>query len=236
MSPQRLLNILFADDAADSRMLVQACLRGAPVTLTGVEDGLKAIEAYESFEFDLILMDIEMPVVTGPEALARIRKWETAQGLPPVPAIALTGNDEAAGFDFHLKKPVKKADLLEMIGRIFPTLQTSPVPTSADTVDSTLDEEIREMMPGYLENRGKDLVSLTSASASGDLQQCAALLHRIKGTAASYGFKELGQLAELGEKHAKAGDAASLILMLRSYRSELARQLVLLPKSQLSAG
>lgn len=201
------------------------------MTLTEVEDGLKAVAAYEAIEFDLILMDVEMPVLSGSDALARIRKWETAQGLPPVPAIALTGNEEAAGFDFHIKKPVKKAALLEMIGRIFPMLQTSLEPSSPDSVDSTLDEEIREMMPGYLENRSKDLALLSSASASGDFQQCATIFHRIKGTAASYGFKELGLLAELGEKQAKAGDSASLILMLRSYRSELARQRVLFPKT-----
>ena len=220
MIESKVVSLLFADDTPDSRFLIQAYLRGLRLVITFAENGLEAVQAYENTEFDLLLMDIDMPGLSGPNALAEIRKWEVVRGLPPVPAISLSGHDEVSGFDHHLKKPVKKAQLLELLMRIFPSISDLAV----DLMATSLDDEIRALMPTYLKNREKDLMNLSEALRVGNFDQCASIFHRIRGTAASYGFPSIGKIAERGEQYSNQSDWNSLHLALRSFRSEIARQ------------
>jgi PAS domain S-box-containing protein len=119
----RPLAILLADDSADNRTLVRAYLSKTPYRVFEVENGREAIERFTSGEFDLVLMDIQMPQVDGYTATREIRRWERANRRRPVPIIALTASalDEAvrqalqSGCDAHVSKPVKKATLLEAI-------------------------------------------------------------------------------------------------------------------------
>ena len=86
-------------------------------TTVTAENGEQAVDtltaAYE--DLDLVLMDCEMPVLDGFAATRRIRAWERAEGIPPVPVVALTGHSEghlgdamdAAGMQAHLAKPLR---------------------------------------------------------------------------------------------------------------------------------
>lgn len=88
--------------------------------------GQEAIEKTRTTAYDLVLMDIEMPVLDGLAATLAIRKREREQGRPALPIIALTAHDteEArkktadAGCQAHLVKPVKKTEFLETIRRL----------------------------------------------------------------------------------------------------------------------
>ncbi|BCR03848.1 hypothetical protein DESUT3_09170 [Desulfuromonas versatilis] len=119
----RPLRILLADDSQDNRLLVAAYLKSSPHSLELAEDGGQALEKYRQGEYDLVLMDMQMPVMDGYEATRQIRAWEQAQGRPPTPVIALTayalaedaGRSLAAGCSAHLTKPIKKETLLEAI-------------------------------------------------------------------------------------------------------------------------
>jgi len=115
------LRILVADDAAANRELVVAILAGLGVAVETVEDGAQAVEAARTGAFDLILMDVHMPVMDGLDATRAIRALgeETSQ----VPIIALTANVQPeqvvrcreAGMDGHVGKPIQVADLLTAI-------------------------------------------------------------------------------------------------------------------------
>ncbi len=124
----RTLRILLADDSADNRMLIQAYLRKTPYQLDQAEDGERAIELVFSGVYDLVLMDIQMPVMDGYTAVRKIREWEATTNHPRIPIIALTASalDDAvrmtrqSGFDLHVSKPVKRATLLEAIVKSCP--------------------------------------------------------------------------------------------------------------------
>ena len=85
--------------------------------------GGESIDRLLAKDYDLILMDMEMPQVDGPEATRRIRAMETAAGKNPIPIIAMTANalhedrDRciASGMDDHMAKPVEKAKLDELL-------------------------------------------------------------------------------------------------------------------------
>jgi len=119
----RSLRILLVDDNADNRLLVKAFLKKLPYELIEAENGEEAVESFKQSDFDLVLMDVQMPVMDGRSATRCIREWESVTGKPPTPVIALTAHaikeeiDEClqAGCDAHLSKPVKKAALLEYI-------------------------------------------------------------------------------------------------------------------------
>jgi len=120
----RPLKILFADDSTDNRTLIRAFLKKTPYHLDEVENGRQAIDGFiAAADYDLVLMDIQMPEVDGYAATRAIRVWERAHNRTHTPIIALTASvfPEAirlareAGCDSHLGKPINKATLLRAI-------------------------------------------------------------------------------------------------------------------------
>jgi len=121
----RPLHILLVEDNADNRLLFRSFLKKTPYIITEAGNGIEALAAFKSAgeRFDLIFMDVQMPVMDGYAATAAIRRWERELDLQPTPIVALTAyalkEDEerslAAGCDGHLTKPIKKSKLLEVI-------------------------------------------------------------------------------------------------------------------------
>ena len=117
------VRILLVEDSADNRLLIQAFLKQMPCLLDIAENGQIAVEKYISQNYDLLLMDMEMPVMDGYTATANIRAWEKEHEKKRTPIIALTAHamaehkkkSLAAGCSAYLSKPVKKTILLEMI-------------------------------------------------------------------------------------------------------------------------
>jgi PAS domain S-box-containing protein len=119
----RPLQILMADDSFDNRALIRAYLKKTPYRLEDAENGQQAIDKFIAGKFDLVLMDIQMPIVDGYEATTIIRSWERANHRRRTPIVALTASaleeavhrTKAAGCDAHVTKPVKKSTLLDAI-------------------------------------------------------------------------------------------------------------------------
>ncbi len=119
----RPLQILIADDSHDNRALIRAYLKKTPYRLEEAEDGQQAIDKFIAGKFDLVLMDIRMPIVDGYQATTKIRAWERANHRRRTPIVALTASaleeaahrTKAAGCDAHVIKPVKKSTLLDVI-------------------------------------------------------------------------------------------------------------------------
>ena len=122
----RRLRILVADDHPTNRKVVELILGQTGVELVQVEDGAQAVKAFRAQSFDLVLMDMQMPVMDGLTATREIRLHETILGLPPVPILMLTANalpdhvaaSKAAGADRHLAKPFDALDLLSTVGEL----------------------------------------------------------------------------------------------------------------------
>lgn len=125
----RPLRILIADDSLDHRLLIKAFLRNYPYTLDEAENGQIAIDKFISSRYDLLLIDRQMPVVDGADAVRSIRQLERNRSANRTPIIALTAaafetdirQSIEAGCDTHISKPITKASLLRTIARVIPT-------------------------------------------------------------------------------------------------------------------
>lgn len=117
---QKSLNILLVEDNEDNRLLISTYLKKTPHRLHMAENGAVAVETFKADNFDIVFMDMQMPVMDGYTATREIRQWEKAKGRAAVPIIALTAyalkEDEKksldAGCTGHMTKPIKKAKLL----------------------------------------------------------------------------------------------------------------------------
>ena len=125
-SANHALSILLADDSVDNRLIIQSFLSKEPYDLDLVQDGEAAVRQFADGHYDLVLMDMRMPVMDGGAAVSAIREWERSHDLPRTPIIALTAsaleddvcNSLAAGCDLHLSKPVRKRELIKAIRAI----------------------------------------------------------------------------------------------------------------------
>ena len=119
----RTLRILAAEDNATNAFILRALLEPAGVDLHTVANGREAVDAFHADDFDLILMDVQMPVMNGIEATRAIRARETSHSLSPTPILALSANVmshqileyELAGMDGVVAKPVDAGKLIEAI-------------------------------------------------------------------------------------------------------------------------
>lgn len=129
--PNHKLKILLVDDAEDNRLLIQAYLKDSNHQITEAQNGEEAIRLVKEKEFDLILMDMQMPVIDGYQATKQIRLWEKNNGIAPIEIWALTAyaikeeldKSIQAGCQRHLTKPIKRNtlyfELLDLENRLF---------------------------------------------------------------------------------------------------------------------
>src|SRR6202140_4019481 len=117
------LHILLVEDSPDNRTITMAYLEDAPYQVEIAENGAIACEKFTAGNYDLVLMDRQMPVMDGLTATRAIREWERANQRPPTPIVALTasalkGDREmclTAGCTAFLTKPIKQEVLLQAI-------------------------------------------------------------------------------------------------------------------------
>jgi two-component system, sensor histidine kinase len=117
------MRILVAEDNPTNRLVLKTLLAEFEAEITFAEDGLQAVAAFSTGQFDLVLMDLQMPNMDGFEATRTIRKVERIANRPRMPILALSANamhhhvDEAlaAGMDGHVSKPIMLPTLLAAI-------------------------------------------------------------------------------------------------------------------------
>jgi CheY-like chemotaxis protein/PAS domain-containing protein len=122
------VRVLVADDNPTNRKVIELMLAAAGASTISVEDGQAAVDAWRTTPFDVVLMDLRMPVMDGLEAIRAIRSEETTSGRARTPIVVLSANtapaDRAAsaqaGADGHIGKPIRADDLLTAIGAAAP--------------------------------------------------------------------------------------------------------------------
>jgi signal transduction histidine kinase/ActR/RegA family two-component response regulator len=132
--PDIALRVLAAEDNAVNQLVLKTLLHQMGVDPTVVDNGQLAVDAWEEGDWDVILMDVQMPVMDGLSATAAIRNREADTGRPRTPIIALTANAMshqveqyiAAGMDGHVAKPIQAAELFEMLTRAAVPPQAKP--------------------------------------------------------------------------------------------------------------
>ncbi|HKN86325.1 MAG TPA: response regulator [Nitrospiraceae bacterium] len=119
----RSLRILLVEDSSDNALLIRSYLKKELCEIHHAENGQAAFERFQGGHYDLVLMDMHMPIMDGYTATRHIREWERRHGQQPIPIVALTafGMKEEeqkslnAGCTAHLVKPIRKATLLAAI-------------------------------------------------------------------------------------------------------------------------
>jgi two-component system, sensor histidine kinase len=118
--------ILIAEDNATNRLILRKMLEATQARMTEVNNGAEAISAYQAGRYDLLIMDMQMPVMDGLTAIRHIRAFEAAQGLPRCPIMVLSANvfqnhvqaSYDAQCDDYLTKPVQRDALLDSVARL----------------------------------------------------------------------------------------------------------------------
>ena len=208
--------VLVVEDNAENLILLRAYLDNLSLVLDFASNGLEALEKRQHGAYDLVLMDIQMPVMDGYTATREIRAWEKQRGAPRVPIVALTAHaltgasaeSREAGCDGHLTKPVERDDLAATIAKFAqrPVLAAPPIPAP-----------IAARRPAFLENRWKDLAKMRDALAARDFAAIQTIGHNCKGIGTGYGFPDISQLGSAIEKAAKASDADELQETIREF-------------------
>jgi signal transduction histidine kinase/ActR/RegA family two-component response regulator len=123
--PGSPLHILLCEDNPVNVMVIEAMLEPQGHQIEVAENGAIGLEKFKLTRFDLVLMDVQMPVLNGHQTTRALREIESAQARPRTPVIALSANafdhdiqqSLAAGCDSHLSKPISQADLLKALAR-----------------------------------------------------------------------------------------------------------------------
>lgn len=195
---QHSLNVLLVEDHPINQKLALGLLEKWGHRATLANNGQEALAIFRETAFDLILMDMQMPVMGGLEATLRIREMELVENRPRTPIIAMTasamqGDREAclaAGMDEYLSKPVKARELLEKLlsfGAQPPV--SEPFMSSFDYAAAlqTSDRETVEIIAGvFLDTWQRDIERLREGVEQGDAALIERTAHSFKGSLASF--------------------------------------------------
>ena len=224
---RRTLRILLAEDNPVNQQVAVAMLvkRGHEVHVAG--NGREAVQSASEREYDIILMDIQMPEMDGFEATQAIRAAPKGQHLPIIAltAHALSGERErciARGMTDYLAKPFKAHELFAMVEREgepgVPATETAlndqKPPVDLEGFRNMLREAGAEgalysIVDTFLRQAPERLASLAAASASGNTAEITSAAHVFRGAAATIGAAELAGLLEHVETQARGGALAA---------------------------
>jgi two-component system sensor histidine kinase EvgS len=223
--PSRALTILVVDDYPANRLLLSRQLSYLGHRVVEAEDGERGLAQWHEHEFDLVITDCNMPVVSGYELAGAIRDAERFDGASPTLILGFTANAQPeektrcleAGMDDCLFKPIRLADLSTWLASRFvsetPVAIEQPSTSEIDlsgleryvgTDRALIDELLRDLA---LTNRS-DRDYLLQAHASGDQQVLQVLAHRIKGGALMVRAVSLIECCEQLERACGEGRAA----------------------------
>jgi two-component system, sensor histidine kinase and response regulator len=239
--PATRLRVLLAEDHVVNQKVATRMLENLGHRVTVVGDGVQALAAMEAEEFDVVLMDIQMPEMDGFEALAALRKSERHTGMH-VPVLALTahamkGDMERclqAGFDGYLSKPIKAAELVHALSEVEagPALQRTDTRLSLDQLFETCDGDVafmNELVESFMEASPRLLSSIERAIRAGDPQAAAVEAHGWKGISQTIGVEELATLCRRLEESGRRGDldeARGILVSVQSAWERIRHEIV----------
>lgn len=211
------LRILLVDDAEDNRFLIKSFLKDSNCSFEIAKDGAEGVDKFRAGHFDVVLMDVEMPVMDGYTATREMRRYEQEAGIPATPILAITAHalaemgekSKTAGFTAHVSKPIRKTTLLEVLAS-YSSGASSSSGAPAGELLIRVEQGMEDIVPGYLEKRRKDVQTYRQALADRDFDTLRMLGHKMKGTGAAYGFPELTQIGSAIEEAALRKDAATI--------------------------
>ena len=240
----RKRRVLLAEDNQTNQLAARRMLQILGCDVQVVVNGLDAVKAYREGEFDVILMDNQMPEMDGFDATREIRKCERAEGRSPIPIIAVTANAMqgdretclAAGMNDYISKPFRVSQLKELLDRWCSRSAASvvpQVPARDPVLDSALLDEFRKVGPDgtfvntiisqYLAESRSLLARVHDAIEHRDATALTASAHALTGCSSTIGAHLLAALCVELEGRGKAGALDDARGMVPGLDAELTR-------------
>ena len=214
IADQLPLRLLLADDSEDNVFLIQSYLRHSGYSVDVAENGEEAVREFQFGQYDLVLMDLQMPVMEGYDATRRIREWERERQAKATPILALSAyalqseidKSRDAGCTAYLTKPIRRKTLLEAIEKYCDATRTGHQVKPSERTQPAFDERLRSIVPAYLEGRRRDILSVLAALDRDDYEQIRTIGHKMRGSGTGYGFPEITAIGQRVELAAKSRD------------------------------
>ncbi len=244
------LRLLVAEDSEFNQYVIKAYLKDTSCQLTVVTNGREAVDAFIAGSYDLLLMDIQMPILDGYAAIRKIREIESQTLGQPTPIIAMTayalaGDKEkclAAGCTSYLPKPIKKDALYRAIADALPHLlhDTNEASSPHDTepqmpelpkaphdeqspIIVQVDPEFAEIAPKFLDSVKEFTQTIEIAAPQNDFETCRVLGHRMKGEGKVFGLAPVSEMGATIQKAAMESDSTRLLSTVTDLKGYVAR-------------
>ena len=232
------LHLLLVEDNMINQLVALGILENLGYRADVVGDGLSALRALAQKDYDLVLMDCQLPEMDGYEATARIRLPETPVRNHRIPIIATTahalaGDREkclASGMDDYITKPLRPGALEQIIeewttGPRAPVDQAPPAPTPSaatalfdreDFIERLMGNEdlARRIVHRFMDDMPSQIALLAEAVNNLDAQAVRLVAHSIKGSAANVGGLEMREIAWKLEQTGGVGDLIAAAVAL----------------------
>lgn len=240
------LKVLLVEDNPMNQKLACALLDRFGYDFDTVDDGVKAVAAVAENDYDVVLMDIQMPKLDGIQATRQIRDLDDPE-RSAIPIIAMTANALAgdrekylaAGMDDYVAKPIDRQLLQETLRRVANAVGRGPSlavpPTDVEPAGSLNERQIEELVgtvgietfaelvASVMESLPSSVAEIDAAMAVGDVERVRATAHDLKSTLGSYGCERAYKVAEELELACRAGrtdNLPSIIARLKSASDE----------------
>ncbi|MCX5813797.1 MAG: response regulator [Proteobacteria bacterium] len=240
--------ILLVDDESFNLKILEKHLTYPKFILDCAENGRDAYEKHRESIYDVIFMDVEMPVMNGIEAVRAIREWEESEKIRPVPVIALSGHDDdaakqrcaEAGFTGYLIKPAKREDLLRIVRQsaeanntpldfftgLPPQVSENQSSHPEEKLDylAIIDPDLEELIPSFLKKMDINISALQESLHNNDFDATKAIAHKLKGSFSIYCFAVLSGVCADIENSVKDGNtdkALGHLVRLKDYFTNL---------------
>jgi PAS domain S-box-containing protein len=233
--------VLLVDDDDYNRLLLMRYLPSPPFTVEAAADGQAAVDAVARQWPDIVLIDMEMPVMNGPDAVRWIRNRERQDGRQPCTVVMMSSSDDAAsirrglaaGSTRFLTKPFTREALLALLHELDvggasvpaqapperqPEPNDAPVPAHAPV---QVDAELLQEVPAFLDSRRRMVEAMVKALAAGDRALLHTVAHRAAGGLALFGFQWAAWRSRAISARAAGADAQSLRDDIEALREHL---------------
>lgn len=197
------LRVLVAEDNPINREVTGAILERLGHRFVSVEDGAAAVEAVREDDFDVVLMDVHMPVMTGLEAARVIRDEIPESRRPRIIALTASVFDgqrdacRAAGMDGFVAKPIDPTRIAQVLGAIPSKARISEALSPLDKLRKVCrtPERFEQLVLRHVDSSRKTIDEIAAAAEGDDRATVERLAHGLKSSAAMFGSSELSALA-----------------------------------------
>jgi signal transduction histidine kinase/FixJ family two-component response regulator len=217
--------VLLAEDNPDNQRLISLYIKRTGAHVVVVNNGQEAVEQAVGGDFDLIIMDMQMPVMGGAEAIQWLRNVGNQTSIAMLTANAMKEEKERCinlGASEFLTKPLDKQAFYTVLSRYLQP-RVSEGDTS-ETVTDKFDDDLRRLTSDFIASLATYSADLQRSLEAGDWQKMQSIVHQLKGMGGSFGFPRITDLCETADEELKNDNleqAINVVTELLDYCDQL---------------